>query len=159
MWGQIRSWRGGDIDDLHLQPHLPDRDARRLRLLVDATIEGRGGEMAARRRATEVGACFLALDPAGRRRFFETLANDYDSDSTEIDEAIGGVLAASNPAERAVAENELSNALRPKRDRLFRRFVGLEGGLSFWSTCEKSSFSSEPKHPNSKPSTTTCGSS
>ncbi len=131
MWGQIRSWRGSDVDDLHLQPHLPDRDARRLRSLVDATIEGRGGEMAARRRATEIGACFMALDPDGRRRFFETLADDYDHDDSEIDEAIDRVRSAPNRAERAQAESELSNALRPKRDRLFRRFVGLEGGLSF----------------------------
>ncbi len=131
MWGQIRSWRGGDGNELRLQPHLPDRDARRLRSLVDATIDGRGGEMAARRRATEIGACFLALDPDGRRRFFETLANDYDHDDDEIDQAIDRVRAATDPADRALAERELSNALRPKRDRLFRRFVGLEGGLSF----------------------------
>ncbi|NNE96729.1 MAG: malonyl-CoA decarboxylase, partial [Acidimicrobiales bacterium] len=130
MWGQIRSWRGSD-GQVNLQPHLPARDAAQLRRLVDDTIDGRGGEMAARRRATEIGACFLALDPDGRRRFFELLADEYGHDDREIDEAIERVRAAATPEERERAERDLENALRPKRDRLFRRFVGLEGGLSF----------------------------
>ena len=130
MWGQIRSWRG-ESADLRLNPTLPDRDAKKLRSLLDATIDGRGGEMAARRRATEIGACFLALDPAGRRRFFEILAADYVNSDAEIDSAIDGVRRATGREQRTAAENVLRNALRPQRDRLFRRFVGLEGGLSF----------------------------
>ncbi len=131
MWGQIRNWRGGDASDLHLRPDLPDRDTARLRTLLDATIDGRGGEMAARKRATEIGACFLALDSSGRRRFFELIANEYDHNDAEVDAAMDAVRDAPNSTDRAAAENELRNILRPKRDRLFRRFVGLEGGLSF----------------------------
>lgn len=131
MWGQIRSWRGSDGLDLHLRPDLPDRDMAKLRALLDATIDGRGGELAARKRATEIGACFLALDNDGRRRFFELIANEYDHDDAEVDAAMDAVRNASSSSDRAAAENDLRNILRPKRDRLFRRFVGLEGGLSF----------------------------
>lgn len=130
MWGQIRSWRA-DSSELHLRPDLPERDTTKLRELLDATIDGRGGEMAARKRATEIGACFLALDEDGRRRFFELIANEYDHDDAEVDAAMDAVREAPTSAARAEAENELRNILRPKRDRLFRRFVGLQGGLSF----------------------------
>ncbi len=131
MLGQIRSWRGGDAHQLKIQPDLPERDASRLRSLLDDTIEGKGGEMAARKRAAEVGACFLALDESGRRSFFDILATEYNHSDADVDEAMAAVSAAANPSERSQTEHELRNALRPKRDRLFRRFVGLEGGLSF----------------------------
>ncbi len=102
-----------------------------MRSLLDDTSAGRGGEMASRKRATEIGACFLELNPAGRRRFFEILANEYGPDNAEVDAAMERVHTAVGRDARAVAESNLRNALRPRRERLFRRFVGLAGGLSF----------------------------
>lgn len=131
MWGQIRSWREDDpITTLHLHPNLGKSDMAKLRKLLDDAIEGRGGELAARKRASEVGACFLELNSEGRRRFFELLAEDYSHDDAAVDAAMAEVQAAPS-GHRAEAEANLRNILRPKRERLFRRFVGLQGGLSF----------------------------
>ena len=131
MWGQIRHWRGDKAPlAIKVGPDLGRSDLGRLRRLLDDAIEGKGGELAARTRASEVGACFMALNPSGRRRFFELLAEEYDHDDETVDAAMLAVQEA--PAgERAAAETQLRNVLRPRRERLFRRFVGLQGGLSF----------------------------
>src|SRR5215472_15525007 len=60
-----------------LRPDLPDDDLPRLRSRIDACLEGKGGEIARRARAAELGEAYLSLSPAGRRRFLLTLANDY----------------------------------------------------------------------------------
>ncbi len=99
--------------------------------MIDDCIDGRGGEMAARRRATSIGRALLDLDQTGRRRFFELLADDYDHDHVAVDTAIARVLRATDPELRRSAEAELAQTLRPRRDRLLRRFVGIDGGLAF----------------------------
>ncbi len=133
MIRQVRRWRSGDRqgDELNLSPDLPDADLRRLRRLIDECIDGRGGEVAARRRATAVGASFLDLNAVGRRRFFDLLANDYDHDDHAVDQAIAAVVRAVDLDERRQAENRLKTTLEPRRGRLLRRFVGIDGGLPF----------------------------
>jgi malonyl-CoA decarboxylase len=133
MIRQVRRWRSHDRrgDELHLAPTLPEADLRRLRRLIDECIEGRGGEVAARRRATAVGASFLDLDATGRKRFFDLLADDYDHDDEAVDRAIADVVAASDLDQRRQAEDRLKTTLEPRRGRLLRRFVGIDGGLPF----------------------------
>src|SRR5438552_18202192 len=60
-----------------LRPDLPDDDLPRLRSRIEACLEGKGGEIARRARAAELGQAYLSLSPAGRRRFLLTLAHDY----------------------------------------------------------------------------------
>ena len=133
MIRQVRAWRTGDRrgDELHLSPELPDADLRRLRRLIDECIDGRGGEVAARRRATSIGASFLDLNAVGRRRFFDLLGNDYDRDDHAVDQAIAAVVRAVDLDERRLAEDRLKTTLEPRRGRLLRRFVGIDGGLPF----------------------------
>ncbi len=132
MFGQVRRWRSiFDRSEFQLSPNLPDGDLVRLRNVVSDTITGRGGEVAARRRATEVGEAFLGLNDNGRRRFFEMLAQDFGPDEDEIDAAIADYQRSATTVERSKANYHLRETLRPSRIRLFRRFIGVEGGLGF----------------------------
>jgi malonyl-CoA decarboxylase len=145
----VRRWRpaGDPAEAPAVAPDLPDTDLRRLRRLIDETIDGRGGEVAARRKARLVGTTFSTLDTVGRRRFFELLASDYDGSDEEVDRAIDGVLRASGSDARRQAEAELRQVLIPRRERLLRRFAGLHGGLPFLVTLREdllSHLSSEP---------------
>lgn len=132
MVAQVRRWRSGvDTDPLAVDPELSESDRRRLRRLIDECIDGKGGELAARRRASSIAATFLVLDDEGRRGFFRLLADEYDHDDAEVDRAIDAVVRAHDPDDRRRTEKNLRDALRPRRERLFRRFIGLEGGLPF----------------------------
>ncbi|MEM7340377.1 MAG: malonyl-CoA decarboxylase family protein [Actinomycetota bacterium] len=127
----VRRLRSSEDGALELNPSLPDADLRRLRRIVDDSINARGGEVAARRTARAVGTTFSTLDDEGRHRFFRLLAQHYDGDDAAVDRAIDAVRGASDTAARRTAEHELRAALEPPRERLFRRFAGLDGGLPF----------------------------
>ncbi len=132
MVAQVRRWREGtDTDPLPVAPTLSDADKKRLRRLIDDCIEGKGGELAARRRASAIAATFLTLDETGRRAFFEMLANEYDHDDEAVDRAIDRLVRTKDSDERRDAEHELSQVLRPRRELLLTRFIGLEDGLPF----------------------------
>lgn len=128
----VRRWRASsESESLALAGDLPDADLKRLRRAIDQSVEGLGGEVAARRKARIIGTAFSTLDTVGRRRFFELLANEYDGHDEEVDRAIDAVLRASDDGARRQREAELREALQPRRERLFRRFAGLDGGLPF----------------------------
>jgi malonyl-CoA decarboxylase len=129
----VRRWRltGDGNDALFVAPDLSEADLRRLRRLIDDSIDRRGGELAARRKARTIGAAFSTLDPTGRRRFFELLAHTYDDDDDAVDEAMEAVYRAGDPDARRRATDQLRRALEPRRERLLRRFAGLDGGLPF----------------------------
>ena len=108
-----------------IRPDLPDDDIPRLKSRIDACLEGKGGEIARRARAAELGEVYLSLSPAGRRRFLLTLANDYglprEAAAAEVDR-----WRASKAAPRALIE-----ALEPPAVRLLREFVGVPQGVKF----------------------------
>jgi malonyl-CoA decarboxylase len=143
MLRHVRGWRGaGGVPALVVSADLGPDDLRVLRPVIDDCISGRGGEVAARRRATSVAAAFAHLGPTGQRRFFDLLAHSYGADRPAVDAALlalgtvtgeaGSDIANSEPGgERQRLEAELRRALVPRRERLFRRFLGLEGGLPF----------------------------
>lgn len=129
---QVRRWRAASADEgLKLDPSLPDSQLAKLRAAIDECIAAKGGEVAARRKAAAIGAQFLEFDATGQRRFFELLADEYDHNDAEVDRAIDGVLRASDAPSRRRAEHTLAVALEPRRVRLMKRFIGIDGGLSF----------------------------
>ncbi len=130
MVRRVRRWVPGASNTFHVGPDLSDQDQRQLRVLIDDTIAGRGGEVAARRRAGDIGTAFLSLNESGRRRFFELLANDYGADDEAVNVAIETARRAL-PEERRTVLNDLRSVLEPPHDRLLRKFLGLEGGLAF----------------------------
>ncbi len=132
MVRQVRRWRSSDgSTPIPVDPTLGEADRRRLCRLIDDCIDAKGGELAARRRASAIAATFLTLDDLGRRRFFLTLAHDYDHDDAAVDTAVDALVRSRDPEDRRDAERRLAHALTPSRERLLQRFIGLEDGLSF----------------------------
>ena len=78
-----------------------------------------------------LGVTYADFTAIGQRRFFDLLAADYGNDPDAVNGAIDTVIHAVTPTDRRSAEAELRRVLVPRRERLMRRFVGLEGGLSF----------------------------
>ena len=117
---------------LDLSDVLADaEDVTRLRVQLDDIARVRGGELAARRRAQGVAETFIGYNLEDQRRFFEVLAHDYGVDHDAVDLAIAAVESAPNAAARDAAESELRRSLRPMREAIFRRFIGVESGLAF----------------------------
>lgn len=132
LWEGVRRWRSGTSDrPPNVNADLPESDVRRIRKLVDEIIDARGGEVAARRRARMLGVTYAGFSAVGQQRFFDLLAADFGNDTDAVNTAIDIVLHADSPDDRRAAEAELRSVLVPRRERLMRRFVGLEGGLSF----------------------------
>jgi len=130
MVRQVRHWRSpGLSNELELDPSLDDD--RALRRTIDDCLAIRGGEVAARKRAKQIGASFLRLDADGRRRFFEILAEDYSYDDLGIDLSVAELAAAATVPERRVAIRTLRDATRPQYEALLERFISFDGGLPF----------------------------
>ena len=130
--GKVRHWRSSYEDDVPLSSaDLNSRDLSRLTRVLDQCVQAIGGEPAAQRRAASIARSFLVLSPSGRRKFFQLLAEEYDHDDNLVDEAIDGVIRANDADDRRQAEQELREALIPPRERLFKLFVGMDGGLAF----------------------------
>lgn len=130
-----RAWRLGGMGRGPLKdgvaPDLPDGDADRLRRQIDACLEARGGQVSARARAADLGETYLVLNPAGRRRFLEILARDYDVETGAVDEAILARQEAGDEIERRRAEGYLREALVPPRVKLLSQFNELSQGVKF----------------------------
>lgn len=128
MVRQVRNWRSNG-PELGLDPSLDNDQA--LRNSIDDCLAVRGGEVAARKRAQQIGASFLELDATGRLRFFELLAVQYGHDDLAIDLAVAELTAAASPEERTVAIRNLRTSTRPQYEALLERFVSFDGGLPF----------------------------
>jgi malonyl-CoA decarboxylase len=121
----------GHDEPLAVHPDLPDGDVRRLTRLCDDIVDTKGGEVTSRGRARQLGLTYSTLNETGRRQFFDLLARHYGHDDLAVDDAIDRVLHARALQDRRSAENDLRDALRPRRELILRRFVGLDGGLPF----------------------------
>ncbi len=108
-----------------LRPDLPDDDLPRLKSRIDACLEGKGGEIARRARAAELGQAYLSLSPAGRKRFLLTLAHDYGLPRDAAIAAVDHWRAGKQPPRALV------KALQPPAVRLLREFVGVPQGVKF----------------------------
>jgi malonyl-CoA decarboxylase len=113
------------------RPDLPGEDASRLHQQMLSSLDGRAGGVTARARAADLGRTYLALDPAGRERFFRLLAREFDVDHDEIKRRCEELIKAPEPAERSAAEVALRDALEPPRITLLRQFNALPEGVKF----------------------------
>lgn len=110
---------------------LPDSNLQRLRDMIYACLEGRGGEVSARTRAAELGEMYLILNSEGRKRFLELLARDFDVNNQAVEDTIAKRLQCTDPGELRQLNLELRNKLVPPRTTLLRQFNGLEEGVKF----------------------------
>jgi malonyl-CoA decarboxylase len=113
------------------RPELTTDDMEHVREQLRACLEGRGGEVAARARAAELGRTYLGLNAEGRERFLHLLADEFDVDRTAITQAASGFLAASTHRDKEAAEESLRAALDAPRRRLLTQFNALPEGVKF----------------------------
>jgi malonyl-CoA decarboxylase len=113
------------------RPDLPGEDASRLHQQMLKSLDGRGGGVTTRARAADLGRTYLSLDAAGRERFLQLLAREFDVDHDEIRQRCQALIEASEPAERTAEERALRTALEPPRITLLRQFNALPEGVKF----------------------------
>lgn len=104
----------------------PHRFADQMR----ACLESRGGEVAARSRAVELGKQYLALDDEGREQFFKTLGT-FDVDAPVVEAALSSLRGARDADERFAAAAELRGSLQSPWVRLLTQFNSIPGGVKF----------------------------
>ncbi len=113
---------------------LPAEAARNpdaLEKLMAECLEARGGEVAARARAAELGRTYLQLDTEGRRRFLGVLATRFAVDEAGVEKAMADYKAATDEEARLAAQVALRQALVPPRVKLLTQFNGLPEGVKF----------------------------
>ncbi len=113
------------------RPDLPGEDASRLRQQMLRSLDGSAGGVTARARAADLGRTYLALDAAGRERFLQLLAREFDVDHDEIRHRCQALIEAAQPAQRSSEERALRAALEPPRITLLRQFNALPEGVKF----------------------------
>jgi len=112
-------------------PELTSENMERVREQLRACLAGRGGEVAARVRAADLGRTYLGLNADGRERFLRLLAEEFDVDREAIAQASSRFLAAGSHREKEAAEEGLRAALEPPRRRLLTQFNALPEGVKF----------------------------
>src|SRR5947209_4906509 len=113
------------------RPDLPREDASRLHQQMLSSVDGRAGGVTARARAADLGRTYLSLDPAGRERFLQLLAREFDVDHDEVWRRCQTLMEAAEPAQRIAEERALRDALEPPRITLLRQFNALPEGVKF----------------------------
>ncbi len=113
------------------RPEPAEDEAGRLRQQMRGCLDGKGGEVAARARAADLGRTYLSLDREGRERFLRLLAEEFDLDRGAVDRCCSALIAASGAAERWAAEKALREVLEPPRITLLRQFNALPEGVKF----------------------------
>src|SRR5947209_5054594 len=113
------------------RPDLPGEDASRLHQQMLSSLDGRAGGVTARARAADLGRTYLSLDPAGRERFLQLLAREFDVDHDEVRRRCQTLIEAAEPAQRIAEERALRDALEPPRITVLRQFNALPEGVKF----------------------------
>jgi malonyl-CoA decarboxylase len=106
-----------------------DREA--LRAQMSECLEARGGEVAARFRAAELGRSYLERDSDGRALFLKVLAQDFACDLEAVRQKIGEFEKAVDSWEEQQAAEALRQAAMPPRLKLLTQFNALPEGVKF----------------------------
>src|SRR5689334_1452286 len=113
------------------RPDLPGEDASRLHRQMLRSLDARAGGVTARARTADLGRTFLSLDAAGRQRFLQLLAREFDIDHEQVRQRCQALIEAADPARRTAEEQALRDALEAPRITLLRQFNALPEGVKF----------------------------
>jgi malonyl-CoA decarboxylase len=129
LWG---AWRDITVSiSGNVKPVLAtESDIEHLREQMQSSLEARGGEVSARRRAATLGQTYLGLDQRGRERFLKVLAEDFGIDEKAVNRALSA-LQEVKPHERANSYADLRRSLEPGRIKLLMKFNDLPEGVKF----------------------------
>ena len=114
-----------------ISPAEAARNPDALEKLMADCLQARGGEVAARGRAAELGRIYLQLEDEGRHRFLEVLASRFAVDQEAVEGAMAAYGAAEDEEARLTAQHALRQALVPPRVKLLTQFNGLPEGVKF----------------------------
>jgi malonyl-CoA decarboxylase len=124
----LRGTPGGERDRFDdLSPDLADADAKRVAAGLLASLLGRGGQVTSRRRIVGLGRAYVALRPAGRRRFLDIVARDFAVDGASALAAVAD-LDEFNDWRGFGRRRQVVEAMEPPRRRLLRTFLEIPGG-------------------------------
>ncbi len=134
--GILRKWRElsgtarlAITGEIH--PTLPKEDMEHLRRKMRGCLHSKGGEITARAHTVELGKTYLTLTHAGRVKFFDLLAYDFDIDRNRLGKSIDALLSTGEKKDTARLENDLREALITPRSIILRRFNALPDGFKF----------------------------
>ena len=120
---------GGDRDLFEdLSPDLPEADAARVANGLKASLLGRGGHGATRRRVLALGNAYAALGPEGRRRFLAIVARDFAADGQATLAAVADLDEFNDWRGMFGRHRYAAEALVPPRRRLLGMFLEVTGG-------------------------------
>jgi len=101
-----------------------------LKTAMRSCIVARGGDVAARLRAAELGEAYSKADREQRKLFLKILAEDFATDPTAVSAAVAAWQDAA-PEDRPTAEEQLRQALQAPRVKLLTQFLSLPAGVKF----------------------------
>lgn len=114
-----------------LNPNLSPTDEDYIREKMKECIFSRGGEIASRAKAVELGEIYIDLSDSGREKFAGILAREFDVDLEKIDQIRAKFQDQGSEENRIKMEIELAEALVPPRVRLLKQFNSLPSGFKF----------------------------
>ncbi|GAB5468291.1 MAG: malonyl-CoA decarboxylase [Rhodospirillales bacterium] len=133
-WGNLaRGFRDiatGAARTLRLSSEGVALDRATLTAAMQACLSARGGDIAARLKAAELGEAYSQADGEGRALFLRVLAEDFAADPAAIADAIA-TWQASEGSARGPAEEALRRALLAPRIKLITQFLSLPAGVKF----------------------------
>ena len=134
--GALRAWRGISTTARlaitgEVRPDLPKEDIDHLRKQMQECLHSKGGEITARAQTVELGKTYLNLTDAGRAKFLQLLAEDFDIDRVKLAKAINDINNALDKKDISKLENELREALVTPRSVILRQFNSLPDGFKF----------------------------
>ncbi|HEU5047888.1 MAG TPA: malonyl-CoA decarboxylase [Rickettsiales bacterium] len=153
--GVLRKWReiSGSArlaitGEVH--PTLPKEDLEHLRRQMSSYLDNRGGEITARAQTVELGKTYLSLTEAGRLRFLNMLADDFDLDRAHLDKCIEALKNAKDKKDTSKLENDLREALITPRSKILKHFNSLPDGFKFLVDMRADLLQFSRKSPNLK---------
>jgi len=98
--------------------------------LNECAIE-RGGEASARTRAAQIGDAYLRLDTPSRLDVLKLLSTEFGADPDRVNAAVTTWQRAIGSSGQSLAEVELREAVRTRRNVILRQFNALPAGTKF----------------------------
>ena len=129
-WDKIAS-NNKEADKIKVSSDIQGSDYHVIVGHMKDCLDGKGGEVSARKRAAELGRTYLSLSNQGRKKFLQILSNEFGTDKTLIDAAVANLNQKKAPSERFLAEQTLRQALKAPRVDLLKQFNALPEGVKF----------------------------
>lgn len=107
------------------------RSLDRIRDTLNECAIERGGEASARTRAAQIGDAYLRLDEASRLDVLKLLSTEFGADTARVTAAVTEWQRSIGGSAQPLAEVELREASRTRRNGILRQFNALPAGTKF----------------------------